>query len=484
MSNGHLQLPAFYTKPLSDNYPSDGDLLLDLARIAWKSPERPDGLQLDEWQAWLLRAILERYPDDYEVEHLRGRLRYRQVVVSVGRQNGKSLLAAILGLYGLLMHVQGASVLSLASSLDQARIIYSRVLFVINSNPYLKKRFKKATEQRGIVTADGSGRYDVKPAKESALQGLPLSLCLFDELHLAKKGMWTAAVTGTSSYSDGIVIGITTAGDQSSETLLELYESGYKAANGDPDLERFGFFLWTAPDNAATDDPAAILAANPSVASGRVSLENTLTDIKTLPEHEIRRYRLNQFVTGSTASWLPMKLFRESEIGTVNNQTGGVFSVDITRNWEYATIAYANGSDDKQQTELVASFVNPTEQRLYDELIRLYKTFSPRAIAVDDRQLPNLAKRLKGSGVKVWQLWTKEMSAACSAVFAMFSTGTIKHNNDPLLIAQMGNGVAKYTGETWLISRKESVGEIDALMATVMALYVSSRAQHAGVGVF
>jgi len=76
------------------------------------------------------------------------------------------------------------------------------------------------------------------------------------------------------------------------------------------------------------------------------------------------------------------------------------------------------------------------------------------------------------------------MSAACSAVFAMFSTGTVRHNNDPLLVAQMPNGVTKYTGETWLISRKESHGEIDALMATVMALYVSSRAQHATVGVF
>jgi hypothetical protein len=48
----------------------------------------------------------------------------------------------------------------------------------------------------------------------------------------------------------------------------------------------------------------------------------------------------------------------------------------------------------------------------------------------------------------------------------------------------MPNGVTKYTGETWLISRKESHGEIDAVMATVMALYVSSRAQHASVGVF
>ena len=130
------------------------------------------------------------------------------------------------------------------------------------------------------------------------------------------------------------------------------------------------------------------------------------------------------------------------------------------------------------------SLVNPTEDQLFNELTNLFSKFSPRAIALDDRQLPNLGKRLKLSGLPVWQLWTKEVSAACSVVFAMFSSNSVRHNGDALLIAQMPNGVTKYTGETWLISRKESLGDIDALMATVMALYVSSRAQHATVGVF
>lgn len=477
-----LQLPSVYTPPLSDDFETDGDRLIEFANIAWQSPESPDGLTLDEWQRWLLRHVLERYPATHP--KYPGRLRYRQVVISVGRQNGKSLLAAILGLYGLLMHEPGAQVISLASSTDQANIVYSRVNYVINQNPFLRKRFKRATETRGIVTNDNAGRYDVKAAKESALQGIPMSLCLFDELHLAKSGMWGAAVLGTSQRKDGIVIGITTAGDQTSETLINLYKSGNAAANGATDLERFGFFLWTAPDNAPIDDPVAIMAANPSVAAGRIPVEQVISDLKTIPEHEARRYRLNQFISGSMASWLPGNLFKAATGRGVTNMQAGVFAVDISKNWEHATIAFANTNGDIQETELVASLVAPTEQQLFNEITSLYSKFSPRAIALDDRQLPSLAKRLKLAGIPVWQLWTKEMSAACSAVFAMFSTGTVRHNNDPLLVAQMPNGVTKYTGETWLISRKESHGEIDALMATVMALYVSSRAQHATIGVF
>jgi phage terminase large subunit-like protein len=477
-----LQLPTIYTPPLSEDFVTDGDKLIDFANIAWRSPENPDGLQLDEWQKWLLRAILERYPADHPTYP--GRLRYRQIVISVGRQNGKSLIAAMLGLYGLLLHEVGPQCISLASSTDQANIVYNRVLYVINSNPFLKKRFKRATETRGIVTSDGGGRYDVKAAKEAALQGIPISFCLFDELHLAKEGMWSAAVLGTSQRKDGIVVGITTAGDQNSKTLIDLYKSGKAAANGATDLERFGFFLWTAPDNAAVDDPKAINAANPSVAAGRIPIEQVISDLKTIPEHEARRYRLNQFIAGSTDSWLPGDIFRAATGRGVTKLQNGVFSVDITRNWTHATIAFANDNDGIQETELVMSLVNPTEQQLFNEILSLYGKFSPRAIALDDRQLPSLAKRLKLSGLPVWQLWTKEVSSACSAVFAMFSSNSVRHNNDALLVAQMPNGVAKYTGETWLISRKESLGDIDAVMSTVMALYVSSRAQHATVGVF
>jgi phage terminase large subunit-like protein len=478
-----IRLPAIYTKPLTRSFISDGDKLIELVKVAWKSPEQPDGLELDEWQKWLLRHMLERYPPTHH--QYPNQLRYRQIIVSVGRQNGKSLLGAILGVYGLLLHNQGAQVISLASSTDQARIIYSRVLFTIQQNEWLAKRFKKATEQRGILTADGSGRYDVKAAKESALQGIPMSLCLFDELHLAKTGMWSAAVLGTAQRKDGMVIGITTAGDQSSETLIDLYKLGTAAAQGDPDLERIGFFCWQAPDGAQVDEPLALKMANPSIDAGRLDLNTVLSDIRSIPEHEARRYRLNQFIAGTANSWIASEFFARAAGDGITKQEDVVLSVDRTKNWEFATIAAARKTEDgTYETELVATYAGATERVLYNRLKELYARGSVSAIAVDDRQLPNLAKLLKMDGLPVWQLWTKEISSACSTVYAMFSTGQVKHRNDPLLQLQSPKGIAKYTGETWLISRKESLGDVDALMATVMALYVSATHREIGLQVF
>lgn len=480
-----LQLPARFTKPLSESFPTDGDRLIRLVEgfmVTEESQGKP--IVLDPWQKWLLRAVLERYPDDWHDEALAGRLRFRQVVISLGRQNGKSTITQALSLYALLMHEPGPTVIGLASSLDQAKIVYSRALYSVTANPWLKKRFKKATEHRGIHLADGTGTYMVKAAKESAVQGISVSFGIIDELHIIPTGLFSALTLGTSTRKDGLVVGITTAGDQSSETLLDLYKTGAKSVVGDPAFERFGFFCWEAPAGCAIDDPDAIYAANPAVAAGRIPLDRVLTDVRTIPEHEARRYRLNQFLTSSAKAWLPPELFKKAASTGITSITGSVLAVDWTTNHEFATIAAANQNGDITETELVASIMNPTEDILFNRLVDLYQKHSCRAIALDDRVMPNLGKRLKQAGVVTYQLWSKEMTAACSTLYAMFATDKIKHNNDPLLVVQSGNGVAKYNRDTWLIDRKESPGNIDALLATIMACYVSSIARHAGVQVF
>ena len=474
--------PAIYTKPLSEDFESDGDRLLQVVALAYRDMDNADGLKLDEWQSWLLRAILERYPADHPDPHKAGRLRYRQVVVSIPRQSGKSLLGAMLGLWGVAM--RKGQTLSLASSAEQARIIYDRVLHTITGNETLKKRFKKTTERRGIVSADGLSRYDIRPAKEAALQGLPLDTVLADELHLWKRGMWTAVVMGTSQKEDGIIIGITTAGDDSSETLIDLYKQGERAANGDPELERFGFFCWQAPEGAAVLDPESVLASNPAVECGRIPLDRVMSDLATIPEHEARRYRLNQFISGVSESWLPSALFHRNVGVGIDDMQGAVISLSITTKWEFATIAAAKKDGDIVQTELVASLVRPSENELYAYLTDFYRQHRPKAIVLGSRTAPKLAHRLKDAGFTVWQLSLGEYASACAQIYSAFETGTIKHSNEPLLIAQHSRGVAKHRGDTWAISRADSYGDIDALEATIYAYFVASTKENSAIGVF
>ena len=58
------------------------------------------------------------------------------------------------------------------------------------------------------------------------------------------------------------------------------------------------------------------------------------------------------------------------------------------------------------------------------------------------------------------------------------------NSSDQLLIAQMPRGVARYVGENWYLSRRDSLGDIDSLMSTILAIYVCNIETKQFVGIF
>jgi phage terminase large subunit-like protein len=164
--------------------------------------------------------------------------------------------------------------------------------------------------------------------------------------------------------------------------------------------------------------------------------------------------------------------------------TDTVIAVDRSANWAHVTIAAARKSGENYETELVTSMVAPTENQVFVEIMRLLDTGKVTAVGLDEQLMPNLAKRLKERGVRLYSLWTKEVAAACAGAYAAFASGLVTHGNEPLLRAQIGNGVPKYSGDKWLMSRKDSYGEIDALMATILAMYVAHLQSNQSIQVF
>jgi phage terminase large subunit-like protein len=472
-------LPAVYTQPLSEHYISDGPRLREFVARFWKT-EDGKPFVLDPWQADLIDRVLERYPEDHPDPNKAGRLRFRQVLISVARQNGKSVFAAIFGLYGLLMHEDGPTVIGLASNADQAGIIYRRVKYVIDSHPALRRRFK-TTGTRGITRLDKPGFYQVKPAKADALQGFATTLCLFDEVHLCDPDMWQAMVKGTTAKDDGMVLGITTAGDDNSVLLKDLYKTGREAASGNQDLERFGFFCWEAPEGASIDDPDAIRAANPACVAGRVPVERLQEQVRTEPESAALRYTHNRFVSAESA-WLPMTMWYRS----AGERTEGgkpVFTVDRTPNWEHATITATIKTEAGLYTEVVASFNKPNLEWLLNVCLRLNK-YNPVTFVMDGYTLSDLHKELERRGIPSRLMRQNDVTNACAMAYALIASGKVTHPDDQLLCRQMPFAVKKNVGEAWRINRAASSVDIDAVMATVMGLYIANTERAVGPQVF
>lgn len=474
--------PSRFTPPLAADFPSLYDKYRKVIDVVWLVAF---GYLPEQWQTDLLRALLEVYP----VGHLRaGQLRYRQVLVSVARQNGKTEVAAILGLIGLLRKLD-AVVIGIASTLEQSNLIYKRTLEAITRNTALAARFR-VSGTRGIRSHTG-GEYRLKPAKSAALQGIPIDVGLVDELHLLKAEVWADLVSGTGGRPDCLVVGITTAGNDSSELLIRLYKLAAEAMAADPEGNRFGAFIWEAPSDTIPADDGEFLVwlkhGNPSLASGRLDAEVIVSDARSLPPQDILRYRGNRFTTGAAQPFIePTKwAARARPVGALWPEgVRPIFTFDRTPDWGFGSII-ATGKDKtgKLHTEVVASLVNPTLERFLAAAIKLNR-HSPLTFAMDRFALGDLATELKRRGMPVRVGSQADAINAASMLYAKVARADLEHAGDPLLTQQIPYAVRKDIGVAYRINRAGAGVSIDAVLATALGVLVAETTTDAGPQVF
>lgn len=473
--------PSRFTIPLADSFPSLYDGYRRIIEIVWRVAF---GYVPEEWQTALVRAVLEIYP----AGHARaGQLRYRQVLISMGRQNGKTEVAAILGLIGLLRKLD-AIVIGIASTLEQSNLIYKRTLEAISRNGALAAKFR-VSGTRGIRSHTG-GEYRLKPAKSAALQGVPLDLGLVDELHLLKAEVWADLVNGTGGRVDCLVVGITTAGNDSSELLIRLYKLAAEAIAEDSE-GRFGAFIWEAPTDtipAADDEFLAWLKhGNPSLASGRLDAEVIVSDARSLPPTDVLRYRGNRFVTGAAQPFIEPSKWAACARPLGAPWPEGVrpiFTFDRTPDWRFGSIV-ATGKDKagRLHTEVVASLVNPSLERLLAAAVKLNR-HSPLEFAMDRYALGDLALELKRRGMPVRVGSQADAINAASMLYAKVARGELQHAGDPLLAQQMPHAIRKNIGENYRITRAGTGVAVDAVLATALGVLVAETTTDAGPQVF
>jgi phage terminase large subunit-like protein len=345
--------------------------------------------------------------------------------------------------------------------------VYRRLKHQVDSSELLGQFFSRSTEHRGLYTKDGTGIYKVIAAKAATAQGLHPSLVVFDELHVANTDVWTAMALGSATRDDGLTIGITTAGDDTSNLLKDLYERGAKAIEGQEDLERFGFFCWESPKGCKVDDEESVRMANPQLASGILSWESVKNELATMPEADARRYRLNQFVSSMNA-WLPVGMWQNLPDGRPVNPE--VFAIERTSDWQHCSIVTAElQADGKIATELVASFNNTNQDEVLKACLILGKYGKP--FIMDGAILQDLGFAMKQKGLRTQIITSKDLISASNNAYRRIVRKELIHPKDEIVSLQMQRAVRKNSGESWKIARKDSGTDIDAAIATVLAVW-------------
>ena len=234
--------PRLFTPPLVTGDPGPcgcGCALTDETTFGFEAvrfAEEIVKVSLRPWQRWLLIHGLELLPD--------GSFRFRNIVVLVARQNGKSVLSVILSLFFMYV-LETRTVLSAAQDLDTAEEIWTDGVALVTEEDDDEKPVRPGLTAfvRNVALVNGKKalilttgeRWKVKAANRRAGRGLRGDLIVLDELREQTNwAAWSAITKTTMARPNAQVWTFSNAGDVSSVVLRHLRLKAHRKL-GDPD---------------------------------------------------------------------------------------------------------------------------------------------------------------------------------------------------------------------------------------------------------
>lgn len=182
-----------------------------------------------ELQLWQKALVAATFGIVHKITGLR---KYTQVMLVVGRKNGKSTLAAAIGLYMQVADGElGAEVYACATKKDQAKIIWLEAKKMVKKSPSLLRRIKCKVAE---LEADFNDSYFRPLGSDSdTLDGLNVHCGLLDEIHAWKtKDLYDVIVDGTSAREEPLIFITTTAGTVRESIYDTLYDEATAIING------------------------------------------------------------------------------------------------------------------------------------------------------------------------------------------------------------------------------------------------------------
>lgn len=253
----------------------------------------PGRFRLLQWQKEWLRTLTGwRLPD--------GRRRWRKVLLTVSKKNGKNLLASIVSLYETYgANVPSPLVISASTTKENARQIYDELKNSIVKNERLASISKLAPSMRIIRVAKKNAEFRSISNDSGNAEGLNISCAVCDEVHAWKsEQLYRTLEYSTIARPDGCLIIISTAGHDQGHFFYDLYTKAKAIISGD-DVDT-SFFPTVYESQGDIDDVQGWMQANPSMGVS-FTLDDFKRDLETAKADtasrlSFERYRLNKWV--------------------------------------------------------------------------------------------------------------------------------------------------------------------------------------------
>ena len=189
-------------------------------------------LLLQPWQVFVIYDLIGFYWKGTDER------RYKEAFIMVPRKSGKTLLAAGLawGL-ALLERKSGSSIYITAASLKQAMQSFEDILYTIRSKGMDNQfRIRDNNMEHSIYKSfddGGSLRIEALASNPDAQDSFNCNIAIADEIHAFKKAaQYNRFKEAMKAYTNKLMIGITTAGDNMNSFCYRRLEYARKVLNG------------------------------------------------------------------------------------------------------------------------------------------------------------------------------------------------------------------------------------------------------------
>ncbi len=280
-------------------------------------------LTLGPWQQFIVGSIFGWKRAD-------GTRRFRMAYDELPRKNGKSTMAAGVGLYlAFFSGEPGAEVYTAATKRDQARIVHSEAVRMVKASAGLRKRVKVFRDN--ISSERTNSKYEPLGADADTLDGLNPNGVIVDELHAHKtRDMLDVLETATGARREPLIFIITTAGVAGKATVCQdMHDYGIKLLEGQREDDTFFVFIATIDQGDDWKDEKCWAKANPNLG---VSVK--LDDLRRKRDKAVempsaqatfRQKHLNEWVQ-SIEVWLPDDRWMRNAKPVDDKLLGGVAS--------------------------------------------------------------------------------------------------------------------------------------------------------------
>lgn len=213
---------------------------------------------------------------------IEGNRKYRESILIVGKKNGKSLLASIVGLYMLTADGEmGPEVYAVATKKDQSKIIWLESKRMVRKSPALSKRVRSLVAE--LDTDFNDGVFKPLASDSDTLDGLNIHCVLMDEIHQWKQGkaLYDIMADGVSAREQPLVYITSTAGTIREDIYDQKYDEAEMVINGYDDPEGYKdehliAFIYEIDNRKEWTDESCWEKANPGLET--IKNKQTLKD--------------------------------------------------------------------------------------------------------------------------------------------------------------------------------------------------------------